>query len=137
QRGAYQYRVAWLGYPIYPCTWEPTSTFTRQTLDEFWTRKKARPDFIPMPDSDIEVDTEVLYAHSSDARLVVLVLLVPALVLLVPARDGPSDERLQVDIGDMFQLMESQAIKRLAFEGAPGVLRANEATLLAAPVDPS
>ncbi|CAD6921060.1 unnamed protein product [Tilletia laevis] len=62
RKGFYQYRVAWQGYPIYACTWEPASSFDRETLEEFWTRKKAKPDFIPTPDSD----EEVMSAHNSD-----------------------------------------------------------------------
>ncbi|KAL9933897.1 hypothetical protein V8E36_006979 [Tilletia maclaganii] len=60
--GVFQYRVAWQGYPIYACTWEPASSFDRETLDEFWARKKGKPDFIPIPGSD----DEVISAHNSD-----------------------------------------------------------------------
>ncbi|KAK0555127.1 hypothetical protein OC846_001808 [Tilletia horrida] len=62
--GVYQYRVAWQTYPIYACTWEPASSFDPITLEEFWARKKGRPDYIPLPGPDDE--EEDISAHDSD-----------------------------------------------------------------------
>ncbi|KAE8225098.1 hypothetical protein CF326_g7925 [Tilletia indica] len=61
-KGVHQYRVAWKKQSIYACTWESAASFDKETLEDFWARKRGRPDHVPMPNSD----DEPYLCHESD-----------------------------------------------------------------------